>query len=136
MSNSSSQQFNISILAPTRIIFEGKGLNVNALTKDGEILILPGHADLCSLLDVGIIKITTEKGEKGFFCFEGMLNVKGGKITILTEEAKTISKEVLSEIREAMKSAKTTKLTKNILPVDLLRAESQLRYYVMKRGEG
>jgi F-type H+-transporting ATPase subunit epsilon len=121
----------LTIKTPTQVIFDG---NVNSLTMptlSGKITILPNHANLVTLIDVGLIEVEGDKSME-FFCIKGLARIQKNRVTILTEGVAKLEKEVLDEITAAIESAKQGKPTSVILTDDLIRAEKELRYILLK----
>jgi len=121
----------IKIKTPTKVIFTGDADSITLPTKIGEIQILQNHSNLITMLDIGLIKIN-EPNPTTFFCINGIAKIKDNTVSVLTEEALKPQEEVLKEIQQALKSAQEGRPTSNILAKDLIRAEKQLRYYLLK----
>jgi F-type H+-transporting ATPase subunit epsilon len=123
----------LTIKTPTKIFFKGQVQKVSLPTSKGYLTILPNHVNLVTMLEVGLIEIQAEKAEK-FICFKGIVKVSKNTVSILTEEAANPADEVLAEISAAIESAKAGKPTSVILPADLIRAEKELKYYLLKNN--
>ena len=124
----------VTIKTPTKIIFDGEAENVTLPTSSGNIQILSNHQNLITLLDIGVISLADDK-KSTFICIKGIATVRKNLISILTEEALRPENEILQEIQTAIKSAEEGKPTSTILAADLIRAEKQLRYYLLKEKE-
>ena len=128
------QMLKVTIKTPTKIIFDGEAENVTLPTSSGNIQILSNHQNLITLLDIGVISLADDK-KSTFICIKGIATVRKNLISILTEEALRPENEILQEIQTAIKSAEEGKPTSTILAADLIRAEKQLRYYLLKEKE-
>lgn len=124
----------ITIKTPTKVIYDGEAENIIMPTPSGNIQILANHQNLISLLDVGVIKVADSK-KSNFLCIKGIVTVRNDFVSVLTEEALRPEQEILLEIQNAIKSAEEGKPTSTILAADLIRAEKQLRYYLLKEKE-
>ena len=124
----------VTIKTPTKLIYDGEAENIILPTMSGEIQILNNHQNLITMLDVGAIKIKNNQNLK-FICINGIATIRNNSISILTEEALEPEELILKEIQDAIKSAQEGKPTSTILAADLIRAEKQLRYYLLKEQE-
>jgi len=122
----------IKIKSPTNIIFEGEATKVTLPTKLGQITVLSGHENMIAILEVGLIFIDDKKK---ILCFNGVIDVNKDNVSILTEEALEANAKVVDEINNAIKSAKEGKPTLKILPSDLIKAEKELRYFLLKKDQ-
>ncbi|GEM_PF-3746361 len=81
-------------------------------TESGQIQILENHANLVSLLSVGIATIEKENGKKEELVVNGgILSVSNNLITVITDEVAIDSGLVESEILEAISKAKDKTLS-------------------------
>jgi F-type H+-transporting ATPase subunit epsilon len=78
----------LSILSPERKVVEGLEVSsVTLRTCEGDIQILPGHADLISTLDTGVFKYTGTSdgaGDLGVIS-SGFVEVKNGQVSVMAE---------------------------------------------------
>ncbi len=99
----------IDIVTPTRKLVEGiKATSVKLPAFKGEIEILPGHADLLTLLSTGVIDVVTEGKERRFAASYGFAEVKADKILVLAEtceESVDIDKERAKAARQKAEKA-------------------------------
>ncbi len=79
--------FNLSILAPERKLLQNEAVESLIITTvEGEIEVLPGHADMISALDTGRFLYRTPKGEKTVGVIStGFLNVENGSVKVIAE---------------------------------------------------
>ena len=81
------QTFNLSILAPERRLIEGERVvSVVLTTSEGEIEILPGHANMVAQLNPGKFSYTP-RGEKPVtgVISSGFVNVDAGDVKVVAE---------------------------------------------------
>lgn len=79
--------FNLSIFAPERKLLQNEPVDSLIITTvEGEIEILPGHADMISTLDTGRFVYRSAKGERitGVIS-SGFLNVENGEVKVIAE---------------------------------------------------
>ena len=121
------QTFNLSILAPERRLIEGERVvSVVLTTTEGEIEILPGHANMVAQLEPGKF-IYTPRGEKPVrgVISSGFVNVENGSVKVVAE---TI--ELSSEIDTNRAKAAQVKAEKELAGASL--DEQTFRKYQFK----
>ncbi len=79
--------FRCTVLTPERVAFEAEVEGAVLPAHDGEIGILPGHADFLGALGVGIARLRLKGSETRLAVNGGFLRVDGGGLTVLAEEA-------------------------------------------------
>ena len=79
--------FNFSILAPERrLVQDEKVTSVTLTTAEGEIEILPGHADMVAKLETGYFAYRPQGGkEVAGVISSGFVNVENGEVRVLAE---------------------------------------------------
>ena len=102
-----SETFHLSIVTPERAVLECEARSVVFPAWDGEIGILRNRAPLLCRLGVGRLTAdTVDKGERELFIDGGFGQMVENRLTILTEQAKEISKlDREAEGREALAAA-------------------------------
>ncbi|OGK13852.1 ATP synthase F1 subunit epsilon [Candidatus Roizmanbacteria bacterium RIFCSPHIGHO2_01_FULL_38_15] len=100
----------LKIITPTKKVVDREVISVTAPSVDGEITILPGHANLFSLLDDGIITIKDNKEEEYMAIGGGYLETDGSEIQILVSRAynqdeidEKLTEKALAEAKEILK---------------------------------
>ena len=102
-----------NIITPDGSIFDGDVDAISLPTPDGEITVLPHHIPLVSIVVPGTVMIRTGKDEQIFAVSQGVIEVDGKTIRVLTdtadraeelqaaavEEAKTRAEKLLAEKR-------------------------------------
>ncbi len=78
---------NVSLVTPSKLLFEGSVQSLTLPTSEGYIGIQPGHAPLLSLLGYGALTIHHDKGILKSLVLGGFLEVKGNDVTILASDA-------------------------------------------------
>jgi len=77
--------FQLKIITPERVFFEGEVKMVEFNTTEGEIGIYKGHIPLTVIVDPGILTITTEEGPRNAALHAGFAEILPDKVTILAE---------------------------------------------------
>ena len=68
--------------APFHLYYEGDALSVSAANKVGEFDVLPGHADLFSILTPGEVIIETDKEPVNFTISDGIITVRDNEVLL------------------------------------------------------
>lgn len=78
--------FNLSILAPERKLLQNEAVeSLIITTAEGEVEILPGHADMISALETGRFVYRSSKGKTVGVISTGFVNVEGGAVKVIAE---------------------------------------------------
>lgn len=94
--------FNLSILAPERILLQDEAVeSLIITTAEGEIEVLPGHADMVSTLETGRFVYRTSKGNVIGVISSGFLNVENGLVKVIAETIELAGEIDLNRAKEA-----------------------------------
>ena len=77
----------LKVITPRKIVIDKQVNYVTVPTPDGEITILPHHANLFSMLVEGIVKIKEGNNEDALAIGGGYLETNGKTVTILVSRA-------------------------------------------------
>lgn len=77
----------ITIITPKGTVYEGETGSVTAPGADGEMTVLPRHANLFTLLTEGVVIVRDERDEKMFSVGGGYLETDGKSISLLVSRA-------------------------------------------------
>ncbi len=77
--------FQIRIITPERVFYEGEAEMVEFNTTEGEIGIYPGHIPLTVIIKPGILRIHEKEGERIAALHAGFAEILPDKISILAE---------------------------------------------------
>ena len=101
------QDFQLDIVTPYGEIFNGRVSSVYFPGKDGEFGILPGHCDMFSLLQTGVIEIRYQSGHDLVAINWGYVEIAGDKVTVLADGAVCVkSGGGKSQVAKALEQAK------------------------------
>ncbi len=96
----------VDIVTPSRRILEGvKVERVSLPTENGTITVLPGHAELVTLLGTGILTFPSGTGERKFVVSYGFAMVRKNKVIVLAETCEEGSEIDLARAKAAQKKA-------------------------------
>jgi len=79
------------LLTPQGPILQGEAELVVARGVEGELGILPGHIPLTTRLVPGLLRVKSLGGERRFRLPGGTLQVDGGRVLVLAEEAEELT---------------------------------------------
>ena len=95
----------ISIIAPDRTVWDSNAEEVILPSSTGQLGILRGHAPLLTALDIGVMRVRTDKEWTPIVLMGGFAEVENDELTILVngaEEAASIDKDkAQKELEEA-----------------------------------
>ncbi len=75
-------EFDLQIVTPHGLIFDGKAQKIIVRTTEGDVGILAKHTDYVAALSTGMARIFTKDGEKKAACSGGMISVMSGKVRL------------------------------------------------------
>ncbi len=107
----------IQIITQERLVYESQEVDkVIAPTSTGEITILPNHAPLISLLDVGEIEIAFRGSDVFFAVTGGVIQIADNHVIVLARTAENASEIDIKRAQEARERAR--ELMESGLPLD------------------
>ncbi|MDD5936074.1 MAG: ATP synthase F1 subunit epsilon [Clostridiales bacterium] len=77
--------FQLRVISPDRIFFEGEADMIEVKTTEGDMGILKGHIPLTAIVAPGMLKIINGKDEKVAALLDGFIEVLSDRVTILAE---------------------------------------------------
>ena len=95
----------ISIIAPDRTVWDSNAEEVILPSSTGQIGILRGHAPLLTALDIGVMRVRTDKEWTPIVLMGGFAEIEDDELTILVngaEEGASINKEEAEQELEEM----------------------------------
>lgn len=132
----SDNLFDLQIICPDRVFYEGKASMLELNTTEGEVGIYKDHVPMTMILAPGAATITEEDGKREAAIHAGFMEVQGDHITVLAEVAEWPDEIDVKRAEEARIRAER-RLSEKKSGTDLLRAETALsraiaRIYVAK----
>ena len=107
---------NIRVIAPDKTVWDTKAEEVILPSSTGQLGILTGHIPLLTALDIGVMRVRTDKEWKPVILLGGFAEVDNNNITILVngvEESQhldiTIAQTQLEEATNILSKAETSK---------------------------
>lgn len=121
-----NKNFQLRIITPDRVFYEGEVEMVEFNTTEGEIGVLPGHIPLTVIVKPGILNITEVEGEKQAALHSGFAEILPERITILAEIIEW-PEEIDEHRAEAALQRAEERLRSRTPETDIARAETALQ---------
>ncbi len=121
-----NKYFELEIISPERVFFEGKAHFLELTTSEGEMGIYKNHIPLTSVLEPCVVTIHMEDGKKQAAVHAGFVLILQEKITIMAEIAEWPEEIDINRANEAKLRAER-RLKSGGDSVDVHRAELALK---------
>ncbi len=132
MVNSMAEKsFNLRIITPDRVFYEGEAEMVEFNTTEGQVGILPGHIPLTVIIKPGILHIHEPEEEKTAALHAGFAEILPEGITILAEIIEWPD-EIDESRAEAARERAEERLRSRTPETDIARAETALQRAVAR----
>ncbi len=76
-------EFQLEIVTPDGLLFEGNARKIILRTVEGDVGILPRHSDYVAPLAIGVARVFTGNGERSAACAGGMVSVMNGIVRVV-----------------------------------------------------
>ncbi len=119
------EQFNLRIITPDRVFYEGEIEMVEFNTTEGELGILPGHIPMTVVVKPGILTITEADETKEAALHSGFAEILPDGVVILAEVVEWPSEIDLERAEEAKERAEE-RIKEHAPETDMVRAEAAL----------
>jgi len=124
----------VRIISQTKPLFDAECSSVTLPTTTGQITLLPNHASLITLLDMGQVFLTlADNGTKEMLISGGTASFANNELTLLTEDGVASDELIKEEIEEALNNAREQK-SSQLDPTELIQLEKQLRFEMFKKN--
>ena len=117
--------FDLKIVCPERMFYEGKAKMGELTTTEGEIGVYADHLPMTMILKPGVLTITEEDGVKEAALHAGFIEILPHRVTILAEVAEWPDEIDLERAQKAKDRAEERIASKDA-DINLVRAESAL----------
>jgi len=126
----------LEIVTAERLVFRDENVDmVVAPAIDGQVGILPHHAPLLTMLQVGELRVCKGPNEESIVVAGGFMEVLNNKVTILADAAERSDEIDLASSEEARRRAEQTLANKG-QGGDLAAAELAMRYNMVRLRVG
>jgi F-type H+-transporting ATPase subunit epsilon len=123
---SEENKFQLRIITPDRVFYEGEASMVEMNTTDGEIGVYSQHVPTTFILMPGVLTIHEDGEEKYAALHAGFAEVLQSQVTVLAEAAEWPD-EIDVERAERAKARAEERLSHHADNINQMRAESALR---------
>lgn len=76
-------EFDLQIVTPDGLLFEGKAQKIIVRTTEGDVGILARHTNYVAPLAIGVARVFTADGERKGACAGGMISVTDGVVRLV-----------------------------------------------------
>jgi F-type H+-transporting ATPase subunit epsilon len=123
--------FHLEIVTAERVVLSDEVDQVNVPTKDGRVGILPRHAPLLTILDIGELDIIKGDVRTPFAVTGGFMEVLPNRVTILADSAERADEIDEARAEEARRRAEE-QLAQRRSDQDMALAEAELRRAIIR----
>lgn len=124
------RNFDLRIITPDRIFYEGEASMVEFNTTEGEIGVLKGHIPMTVIIKPGVLTIYGEETKEAAL-HAGFVEILPDKVTIMAEIIEWPNEIDLTRAEEARERAKQ-RISEKASETDILRAETALQRAVAR----
>ena len=103
--------FQVSVITPERAVLETPASFVAFPAHDGEVGILRNHAPFLYKLGAGELRVEGPEGKQALFIDGGFAQMVDNRLTLLTEQAKTLDQIDRAAAERALAEARAMKIT-------------------------
>ena len=121
----------LEIVTAERVVYSDQVDQVNVPTKDGRVGILPRHAPLLTILDIGEMTIIKSGERTPYALFGGFMEVLPNRVTILADTCERADEIDEARAERARVNAEE-RLRQRQSDQDLALAESELRRAIVR----
>ena len=127
--------FQLQIVTPDGLAFEGEAEKLSVRTIEGEIGILARHIDYVSPLGMGEAVITDAEGkERSAACIGGMVAVHNGNVRIVATTFEWAEDIDLERAKAAEQKARNIMARENLSERDMKLAEAKLHRALVRQA--
>lgn len=117
--------FDLKIVCPDRVFYEGKATMVELNTTEGEVGIYKDHEPMTLIISPGVCTITNGEEKRDAAVLAGFIEILKDKVTILAEAAEWPD-EIDVKRAESAKERAEKRISENSSDTDIARAQTAL----------
>ena len=125
--------FELKIIEPDGMFFEGEGEFLEFTSVEGQMGVYKNHIPLTTILEPCVVKIHANGEKKKAAVLGGFIEIQKERITILAEDANW-PEEIDVERAKAAKQRAEERLSKRESGTDIVRAEAALKRAMARIG--
>ncbi|MCR4998414.1 MAG: ATP synthase F1 subunit epsilon [Lachnospiraceae bacterium] len=132
MAEADKNVFEVEIITPDRVFYQGEASMIEFNTVEGEVGVYKNHIPLATVLAPGIVTITEGETKKYAAVHSGIGQILGDKVTLLAEIAEWPDEIDESRAKSAEERARD-RLERKEASLDVMRAELALRKALVRQ---
>lgn len=121
-----AEMFDVKIITPDRVFYEGQVSMVEMKTSEGEIGIYKNHIPMTCIIEPGVLRLYEAESEKQAAVHAGFVEILQDKVTVLAEIAEWPEEIDKNRAQEAKVRAER-RLSSSDPEINIARAEIALR---------
>ena len=126
--------FNLKIVTPYGLAFDGQAQQLTVRTTSGDMGILAGHIDCVAPLGMGQATIVTDGKRRYAACIGGMLSVVQGNVTLVCTTFEWAEDIDIKRADASYDRAKTILDDRNSTDTEIRLAEARLKRALVRKG--
>ncbi len=126
--------FQLKIVTPDGIAFDGMAESVSVRSTSGDLGILAGHTNLVAPLGMGRATIVMDGKRRYAACIGGMVSVISGKVTLVPTTFEWAEDIDAARAEKSYQRAQATLGSKDASRMDLALAEARLKRALVRRN--
>ena len=126
--------FNLKIVTPDGLAFEGQAEELIVRTTSGDIGVLAGHLNCVAPLGMGRATIVIDGQKRYAACIGGMLSVVNGAVTLVPTTFEWADQIDAQRAEASYQRAQTILQDKNSTDTDIKLAEARLRRALVRKN--
>ena len=126
--------FDLKIVTPDGLEYDGQAEELVVRTTTGDIGILAGHTDCVAPLGMGRATVVIDDQKRYAACIGGMLSVVGGKVTLVPTTFEWADEIDAARVEASYQRAQKILGSKDATNTDVKLAEARLRRALVRRS--
>ncbi len=135
MADNEPNHIDVALVAADRTVWSGQARLVVARTTEGDLGIMPNHAPVLSLLQDGVVEVTTAENETWVAAVDaGFLSVADNRVSIISEHAEMSHEIDLEKAKADLARAQTSGELLSDPEEAVRRAQARIRAVEIAQG--
>ena len=120
-------EFQLQIVTPDGLMYDGKAQRIIVRTTEGDVGILARHIDYVAAVDIGVARIFTQSGQRNASCAGELLTVTDGEVKLVASTFEWADDIDIERAKAAMEKAQQKIKAPNISDYELRLAQIKLK---------
>ena len=126
--------FNLKIVTPDGLIYDGEAEKLVVRTTGGDVCILARHLDYVAPLGMGMAVVEATGNRRMAACIGGMLSVKAGEVTLVPTTFEWSDKIDLKRAEASYERASKALKKDNATDTEIALAEARMRRALVRKS--